>query len=467
MTIGNKNARVKPAIKTKKHIAKPQPVRLVAGLAIKGLILLINILLKAKKISFWLFSRLLKAFNWLMIYQPAVWLYRGYLRIKRRLINHYQQNLWLTVVVVVLVAVGVIFGNWRASGRLTAAEDLVRGTWLSKLVGSEFNQLNNFVVDDRAGYQLAPNQSTEVSAKLSTLGISDSGPTGLVGMATDRWVYSLGLASLPSNNQPAAGTAGGQRAITYYTVKIGDTLSGVAKAFGVTVNTIAWQNNLSAKAMLRPGDKLVILPVSGVLYKVRPGDSLSKIAQQYKVEAAAIISYNNLAGDRVIIGQSLVIPGGQPPASAASQVAAASSKLTPKVQQVFSNVKNTVKANLGTGGMTWPTVGHRITQYYSLRHNGVDIGNKVGTPIYAADGGKVEVAASGWNGGYGNTILLNHGKLKTRYGHLSRLYVRAGQTVVKGQVIGEMGSTGRSTGPHLHFEVLSGKVRYNPLNYIR
>jgi len=93
----------------------------VAGLAIKGLILIINILLKVKQISFWLFSRLLKLFNWLIIYQPAVWLYRGYLRIKRRLINHYQQNLWLTVTVVAVVAIGVVFGNWRASGRLTAA----------------------------------------------------------------------------------------------------------------------------------------------------------------------------------------------------------------------------------------------------------------------------------------------------------------------------------------------------------
>ena len=81
--------------------------------------------------------------------------------------------------------------------------------------------------------------------------------------------------------------------------------------------------------------------------------------------------------------------------------------------------------------------------------------------------GESAKAATGWNGGYGNTVLINHGKLKTRYGHFSRLYVKAGQNVEKGQVIGEMGSTGRSTGSHLHFEVISGKVRYNPLNYIR
>jgi len=210
------------------------------------------------------------------------------------------------------------------------------------------------------------------------------------------------------------------------------------------------------------------LPVSGTLHKVKSGDSLSKIAKLYKADANAIANFNNLKGDRVVIGQSLIIPGGQQPATVASQVSQTISKnLKPKVQQVFSNVKKTIKDNVGSGTMTWPTVGHRITQYYSLRHNGLDIANKVGTPIYAAAGGKVEIAATGWNGGYGNTVLINHGKLKTRYGHFSRLYVKAGQTVEKGQVIGEMGSTGRSTGSHLHFEVISGKVRYNPLNYIR
>ena len=118
--------------------------------------------------------------------------------------------------------------------------------------------------------------------------------------------------------------------------------------------------------------------------------------------------------------------------------------------------------------MTWPTVGHRITQYFSWRHNGVDIGNKVGTPIYAADAGVVEISTGGWNGGYGNTILINHGGgKKTRYGHLSKLFVKAGDAVEKGENIGAMGSTGRSTGPHLHFEILINGGRYNPLNYIK
>ena len=116
--------------------------------------------------------------------------------------------------------------------------------------------------------------------------------------------------------------------------------------------------------------------------------------------------------------------------------------------------------------MNWPTVGHRITQYYTWKHYAVDIANKTGTPIYAADSGEIEVA--GWGTGYGNQILIDHGGgKKTRYGHMSKFYVKKGDKVTKGQAIGEMGSTGWSTGPHLHFEVIINGVKQNPLNYIK
>jgi murein DD-endopeptidase MepM/ murein hydrolase activator NlpD len=118
--------------------------------------------------------------------------------------------------------------------------------------------------------------------------------------------------------------------------------------------------------------------------------------------------------------------------------------------------------------MIWPTPGRRITQYYSWSHQGLDIGDKIGTPLYAADDGVVIIAQGGWNGGYGNTILLDHGGGKrTRYGHASKLFVKVGDEVKKGETIAAMGSTGRSTGPHLHFEVLVNGTRYNPLNYIK
>jgi len=468
--LNHQNDRVLTSIDlVKNYIAKQRNPRLLKGLAVRSLLVIINILLKAKKVIFWLFRHFFKIFNWVVVYRPLVWLYSLFLKVRRRLINQYQRNLWLAAGTVAIIALAITVSNWQESDRLVAAEDLVRGTWLSQMVGDEFNQLNDIVIDDRTNQELNFNRINSLYSKLSLTGAITSGTTGLTGVTTDHWVYSLGLASLPkASEQASLGAVSGGRTITYYTVKVGDTLSGLAKSFGVSINTIIWQNGLSAKSVIRPGDKLTILPVSGTLHKVKSGDSLSKIAKLYKADANAIANFNNLKGDRVVIGQSLIIPGGQQPATVASQVSQTISKnLKPKVQQVFSNVKKTIKDNVGSGTMTWPTVGHRITQYYSLRHNGLDIANKVGTPIYAAAGGKVEIAATGWNGGYGNTVLINHGKLKTRYGHFSRLYVKAGQTVEKGQVIGEMGSTGRSTGSHLHFEVISGKVRYNPLNYIR
>jgi murein DD-endopeptidase MepM/ murein hydrolase activator NlpD len=111
-------------------------------------------------------------------------------------------------------------------------------------------------------------------------------------------------------------------------------------------------------------------------------------------------------------------------------------------------------------------VGVRITQYFSWSHHAVDIANHVGTPIYAADAGVVET--EGWGRGYGNQIVIDHGGgKKTRYGHLSKFYVSKGQEVEKGETIAAMGSTGNSTGPHLHFEVMINGTKYNPLNYVR
>ncbi len=116
--------------------------------------------------------------------------------------------------------------------------------------------------------------------------------------------------------------------------------------------------------------------------------------------------------------------------------------------------------------MVWPTVGHTVTQYYSWRHTALDIANKVGTPIYASGEGVVEVAS--WNaGGYGYQIVINHGGgRETRYAHLSAFAVKVGDRVTKGQNIGSMGSTGNSTGPHVHFEVIVNGKRANPLSYV-
>lgn len=260
-------------------------------------------------------------------------------------------------------------------------------------------------------------------------------------------------------------SAGPQRTeVIYYTVDNGDTISTIARQFGISVNTILWANNLTAFSLIRPGDKLTILPYSGVLHVVAKGDTLGKIAQSYGVTEDQINSCNNL-GEHLVIGQKIIIPGGKKLTSAV-----ASRTTTPSYSgvQVIKNIIKSPKAQPVANKMNWPTAGYRITQYFSWRHPGVDIANKVGTPIYAADDGVVITAQGGWNGGYGNTIVIDHGGgKKTRYGHASKLFVKVGEVVEKGENIAAMGSTGRSTGPHLHFEVMINGAKYNPLNYIR
>lgn len=253
-----------------------------------------------------------------------------------------------------------------------------------------------------------------------------------------------------------------------YTVQIGDTVSSIANHFGLSVNTILWANNLGAYSLIRPGDSLIILPYSGLLYTVKSGDTISKIARTYSIEEDQIISQNNLnASGGLKIGQNIILPGAKK--LTVKNIASNSYTGISLIKDIVTkNVTKAPAAKSANGKMVWPTSGYRLTQYFSWRHNGVDIANKVGTPIYAADAGTVEISRGGYNGGYGNTIVINHGGgIKTRYGHMSKLFVAVGDKVAKGENIGAMGSTGRSTGSHLHFEVLVNGTRYNPLSYVK
>lgn len=263
-----------------------------------------------------------------------------------------------------------------------------------------------------------------------------------------------------ANNGEGAAT---RQEIIYYTVQNGDTISTISRRFGITVNTILWANNLTAYSLIRPGDKLTILPYSGVLYTVKKGDTLARIAQTYGIDLEKITSCNSL-GASIAVGQKIILPG-------AKKIETPTKKTTSSSYTGISVIKDLITspaAKVSGNKMAWPTVGNRITQYFSWRHNGLDIANKIGTPIYAADSGTVIISQGGYNGGYGNTIVIDHGGgKKTRYGHASKLLVKVGDKVEKGQTIMLMGSTGRSTGSHLHFEVLINGVRYNPLNYIK
>ncbi|MEI7620536.1 MAG: M23 family metallopeptidase [Candidatus Falkowbacteria bacterium] len=271
---------------------------------------------------------------------------------------------------------------------------------------------------------------------------------------------------IPSENGEVASNSTERNSTVEYTVKAGDTVSTIAREFGISVNTVLWANDLTAYSFIRQGDKLKILPISGIIHKVVSGESIQKIADKYDVSKDKVILANGLASDsRLTIGQMIIIPDGKKIASAT--VTKPKSTSSYRLPSIVKDLVKPSAAKPAGNKMQWPTVGYRITQYYSWRHTGLDIGNKVGTPLYAADSGVVE--KSGWNsGGYGYMVLINHGGgIKTRYAHASKLYVKVGDRVSKGEAVAAMGSTGRSTGPHIHFEVIINGRLLNPLNYIK
>ena len=276
----------------------------------------------------------------------------------------------------------------------------------------------------------------------------DIGPTETTGLTSND------TALLQPSIIPGADLRAGRFKIIKYVVQPGDTIGGLAQKFQISAETILIENKLSLRYVLRPGDALSILPVSGVSHKIKKGDNIKKIASLYKAEIQKIIDFNHLIEDELSIGEVLIIPEGkQPPAP-----------ISPATQ-IATNRPPALKV-MGLG-MLWPATVRRITQYFNWRHRGIDIAGPTGTLIYAALDGVVEI--SGWNsGGYGYKIVLRHSNgMKTRYAHSSKLFVSVGQKVTKGEVIALMGSTGRSTGSHLHFEVVVGGVRVNPFLYVK
>lgn len=234
--------------------------------------------------------------------------------------------------------------------------------------------------------------------------------------------------------------------ISIYVVREGDSLSQIAKMFSVSTNTIIWANDIKRGSLITPGQTLIILPVTGIRYTVEKGDTLKSIVKEYKGDLDEILQYNDLAEDVVLaIGDIIVIPDGEIEMPVYSSASASS-------------------VVYGSGGPTYsgyyilPVNGARRSQGLH-GYNAVDLAVSYGTPILASASGTVIINKSyGWNGGYGNYIVIRHDNgTQTLYAHNSSNIVYSGQSVVRGQVIGYIGSTGRSTGAHLHFEIRGAK----------
>ncbi|MDO8487887.1 MAG: peptidoglycan DD-metalloendopeptidase family protein [bacterium] len=249
--------------------------------------------------------------------------------------------------------------------------------------------------------------------------------------------------------------------VVEYEVQPGDTVSVIAEKFGVDSDTIRWENNLASVNDIRPRQTLRILPVSGINHKVARGETIYSIAKKYNANPQAMVDFpfNNFADNETFalaVGQTIIVPDGVKPNQIPWSPSLAVSRRTPDAGAVSA-----------TGQFVWPA-GGLITQRYVWYHKGVDIANPSLPSVLAADAGRVVVA--GWvdNSGYGNRIIIDHNNgYQTLYAHLSRIYVTVGQTVKRGDAIGQEGSTGRSTGPHLHFEIRRGGVAVNPLEYLR
>lgn len=250
--------------------------------------------------------------------------------------------------------------------------------------------------------------------------------------------------------------------VTEYRVQSGDTVSSIAQKFGVSIDTIVWENNLKSVESIKPQQILKVLPVTGVKHQVKRGESIYSIAKYYGVDAQNIIDYpfNTFSNDETFAlasGQELIIPEG----------------IKPKEYSVtnYSNIAKTVApipGVVGEGNFMWPTTG-TISQKYYWYHSAVDIASRAGPQIVASATGTVVTA--GWNGGgYGNYVIIDHGNgYRTLYAHMlnNSIVVKPGQKVSQGQKLGIMGSTGRSTGPHLHFEIKTSKGNVNPLQLLK
>jgi len=243
--------------------------------------------------------------------------------------------------------------------------------------------------------------------------------------------------------------------IVDYTVEGGDTLASIAKKFDISVDTIKWANNIKSD-IIKPGQALKIPPVTGVVHKVVSGETIYSIAKKYNTSAQNIVNFpfNNftdLDTFGLVAGQTLYVPDG-------------TIEEQPRVAPRFiAHIQAGVR---GSSNFIWPTSG-MITQYPVWYHMALDIANPGAPAIIAADGGTV-VYADCVRYDYGCHIIIDHGNgYQTLYAHLSSIQTSPGAVVSQGQQIGVMGSTGRSTGAHLHFEIRSGGQLLNPLNFLK
>jgi len=271
--------------------------------------------------------------------------------------------------------------------------------------------------------------------------------------------------------------------ILQYAVQSGDSITRIAHNFGLKVSTVLWANNLTSRSVLSAGDILRIPPEDGVFFVVREGDTLSEIATSHNMTEEDVLRNNGLKSDsKIKEGDELFLSGAKRMYVKEKEIKEVVVASKPKKKTVTNsgynpnNITNAPKyidakgSGISAGSITLlrPTKGV-LTQGYHRNHYALDIANKWNTPIYAAAAGTVVTSNNGWNGGYGNWIIVDHRNgIQTLYGHNNIRKVKVGDKVAAGQLIALMGNTGRvfgRTGIHLHFELRINGRKVNPANY--
>ncbi len=315
--------------------------------------------------------------------------------------------------------------------------------------------LEDFAYQGNQDYQEQPSTQTSLATSLPLDGTTgavfrtlENGPVEVVAHIDAQAELTAESverveAKLPASEPPRVEEKKEKRpTIFVHKVSAGETLWDIALAYGITIDTILSANNLRNQNYISIGQELQIPSVTGVLHQVATGESLWEISERYAVSMDEITRVNEISDpSRIQPNTKLVIPG--------------ATQLRPRdVLLVNGQLQK---------AFDWPVRG-RVSSPFGARwgkmHNGLDIAVPTGTPVKASADGRVTFA--GWNGGYGILVIIDHGNnIETRYAHNSRLNVKVGQTVSRGDVVAYSGNTGNSTGPHVHFEI---RQRNNPLN---
>ncbi|MSR71624.1 MAG: M23 family metallopeptidase [Candidatus Taylorbacteria bacterium] len=314
------------------------------------------------------------------------------------------------------------------AGFTSFVTDLFRATPIAAETTVEPNSQNIILL--HAAVNTDPNPSkgvSDIAIVSGTALLSEAGPSGTLADVEDGRI----------NTQ-----------ISVYVVREGDSLSKIAQVFGVSTNTILWANDMSVGSSIKPGQTLVILPVSGIKYKIKKGDTVEALAKKYKADGSEIRSYNGLMSEQTLAeGDTIIIPDGE--LATIPQFA-----ISKNGKKIPVSKFHAVGGPYYPGYYMRPTTGGNKSQGLH-GYNGIDLAGSVGTSIFAAADGRVIISkVGGWNTGYGNYLVIAHANgTQTLYAHLNASQVVAGQSVTKGQTIAFMGTTGNVTGSHLHFEI--------------